>query len=438
LALPFVLLVLTLLLVAVSAVAHQGLGTLQQAKLEEFKKQAVLAAEAGVADAIEQMVNNSALDGPVAEVEMEVGATYSFVVFNNFTGGSPTLASNGAEVPAGCAYILSTGEMGTISRQVGATVRPGAASALGIAIGVGGRINMSGSKRVTGTVKANGDIDFSGSTRIEPLDGSGQLLSNSSITVSGSTRVDDTQDVLARSGISGSIRGAYNIDGADSSAATEAFINDYRTDNSLLPGEKGSVLPNPKIEDLLNGAVIHDPDGDPTTNNGPENSGDLDLGGKVHFFPYGVNFSGSTRITGPGTIVTAGGHPIDFSGSSRLAEVNLVALRTVYTDPVTGTDYAVNTSNNASITVSGSSRITGMVYAHDGINGSGSLRIEGLLIAYDSLTGNLNKSGSTRVELDSTVLAKIPGFEPWANGFGGEGGIPAGSGSVGVISWERL
>ena len=203
-ALPFVLLVLTLLLVAVSAVAHQGLGTLQQAKLEEFKKQAVLAAEAGVADAIEQMVDNAALDGPVAEVEMEIGAAYSFVVFNNLTGGAPIFASNGAEVPAGCAYILSTGEMGTISREVGAIVSPGAASALGIAIGVGGSIDMSGSKRVTGTVKANGDINFSGSTRIEPLDGSGQLLSSSSISVSGSTRVDDTQDVLSRGGISGS------------------------------------------------------------------------------------------------------------------------------------------------------------------------------------------------------------------------------------------
>ncbi len=435
---PFVLLVLTLLLVAVSAVAHQGLGTLQQAKLEEFKKQAVLAAEAGVADAMEQMVDNSALDGPVPEVEMEIGAAYSFVVFNNLAGGGPIFASNGAEVPAGCAYILSTGEMGTISREVGVMVSPGAASALGIAIGVGGDIDMSGSKRVTGTVKANGNIRFSGSTRIEPLDGSGQLLSSSSISVSGSTRVDDTQDVLSRSGISGSIRGGYTINGSDSSGATEPFINDYRTTNSLLPGEKGSVLPNPDINALLAGAVIHDPDGDPATNNGPEDTGDLDLGGQVHFFPYGVNCSGSTRITGPGTIVVGGGHPINFSGSSRIAEVNLVAIRGAYTDPVTGTDYAINSSNNASITFSGSSRITGLVYAHDGINDSGSLRLEGVLIAYDSVNGDLNTSGSSRIELDSTVLAGIPGFEPWADGFGGEGGIPAGSGSVGVISWERL
>ena len=79
-ALPFVLLVLTLLLVAVSAVAHQGLGTLQQAKLEEFKKQAVLAAEAGVADAIEQMVDNAALDGPVAEVEISAGFEFDVPV----------------------------------------------------------------------------------------------------------------------------------------------------------------------------------------------------------------------------------------------------------------------------------------------------------------------------------------------------------------------
>lgn len=427
-ALPFVLLVLTLLLVAVSAVAHQGLGTLQQAKLEEFKKQAVLAAEAGVADAIEQMVDNAALDGPVAEVEMEIGAAYSFVVFNNLTGGAPIFASNGAEVPAGCAYILSTGEMGTISREVGAIVSPGAASALGIAIGVGGSIDMSGSKRVTGTVKANGDINFSGSTRIEPLDGSGQLLSSSSISVSGSTRVDDTQDVLSRGGISGSIRGGYTVSGSDSSAATEPFINDYRTVNQLYPGEKGSVLPNPDPAVLLAGAVIHT----------ETNPSDLVLNGDVHFFPYGASFSGSTNITGPGTIVVGGGYPLNFSGSSRIAEVNLIAIRGTMIDPVTSAPFPTNTSNNASISFSGSSRITGLVYAHDGIDDSGSLRLEGILIAYDSVNGDLNTSGSSRIELDSTVLADIPGFEPWADGFGGEGGIPAGSSSVGVISWERL
>ncbi|MCA9780152.1 MAG: hypothetical protein KC800_25675 [Candidatus Eremiobacteraeota bacterium] len=410
-----------------SAVAHQGLGTLQQAKLEEFKKQAVLAAEAGAVDAMEQMVDNPGLDGSFPEVDMGIGATYSFVVFNNLTGGGPIVASNGAEVPGGCAYILSTGEMGTISREAGVMVSPGAASALGIAIGVGGLIDMSGSKRVTGTVKANGSIKFSGSSRIEPIDGSGQLLSSSSISVSGSTRVDDTQDVLARSGISGSIRGGYTIDGSDSSVATEPFINDYRTTNALLPGEKGSVLPNPDPAVLLAGAVIH-------TETDPS---DLDLGGNVHFFPYGANFSGSTNITGPGTIVVGGGHPMSFSGSSRIAEVNLIAIRGTTVD-ADGNPYPEQFPPNASISFSGSSRITGLIYAHDGIDDSGSLRVEGLVIAYDSVNGNLNTSGSSRIELDSTVLADIPGFEPWADGFGGEGGIPAGTGSIGVISWERL
>jgi hypothetical protein len=424
LALPFVLLVLTLLLVAVSAVAHQGLGTLQQAKLTEFSKQAAYAAEAGVADALEQLVDDQSLDGPLLpKVEMAVGASYIPTIYNNFSGGASISAPNGAEIPAGYAYILSEGELGTIKRRVGVLVSPGAASALGIAIGVGGQVDMSGSKRVTGSVKANGNIDFGGSTRIEPSDGSGRLLSSGSISVSGSTRVDDTQDVLARSGISGSIRGGNEVNGSDSTVATEPFINDYRTNNSTAAGEKGSVLPNPDPAALLTGAEVHDTGGLPFTT-------DIDLDGKVHFFPYGVDFSGSTNITGPGTIVSGGGYPIKMSGSTRVVDVNLVAIR----DGFGGLPTVPG--NDASIRLSGSSRVSGLVYAHHGIDVSGSFRLTGLLISYDPILGNLDTSGSTRVTLDSTVLSKIPGFEPWANGFGGTGGAP--TSSIGVVSWERL
>ncbi|MFA5505843.1 MAG: hypothetical protein WC423_10485 [Vulcanimicrobiota bacterium] len=425
--------VLALLLVAVSAVAQQGLGTLRQARVEESKKQAVLAAEAAAVDAMEQLVSDPTFEGPVAEVEMDIGATYSATILNNTTaGGGTQFASNGAEVPEGCAYILAQGEMGTIRRQVGVLVTRGSASALGIAVGVGGLVDMSGSKRIAGTIKANGDIDLSGSTRIEPLDSSGQLLSSKAISVSGSTRIDDTQDVLARNGVSGNIRGAYEINGSDTSVSTEPFINDYRTTNSLLSGEKGSVLPNPDPTVLLAGAIIYDDDGDPLTTQGPASPDDLNLGGQVHYFPYGLDFSGSSTITGPGTVVVGGGYPMNFSGSSRIAQVNLVAIRGSYNG------FPNTPSNDASISLSGSSRITGLVYAHDGVDVSGSFRLEGLVIAYDSVTGNFTTSGSTRIELDSTVLADIPGFEPWADGFGGTGGIPAGSASFGVVSWERL
>jgi hypothetical protein len=432
LALPFVLLVLTLLLVAVSAVAHKGLGTLQQAKLEEFRKQATFAAEAGVADAVEQLVDDPNLNGALPEVEMAVGAAYIPTIYNNFgTGGGTILAPNGAEIPEGYAYILSEGRLGTSKRRVGVLVTQGAASALGIGIGVGRNLTMGGSKRLTGSVKANGDINLSGSTRIQPEDGSGRLLSSSSISVGGSTRIDDTQDVLARSGVSGRITGANSVDGGDSSPATEPFINDYRTANSLAPGEKGSVLPNPKPAALLASAVIHDADGDPTTAEGAFTS-DIDLQGKVHYFPYGVDFSGSTTITGPGTIVTGGGNPINFQGSTRIADVNLVAIRDAYNG------FPSTLSNNASITLGGSSRVTGLVYAHHGIDIQGSFRLQGIIISYDPLSGDLNTQGSTRVTLDSTVLSGIPGFEPWANGFGGDGGLPVGSTSIGVASWERL
>ena len=315
---------------------------------------------------------------------------------------------------------------------MGVLISPGAASSLGIGLGIGGDIDMSGSKRITGSVKANGTVNFSGSTRIEPSDGSGRLLSSESITVSGSTRMDDTQDALARTGIFGSIRGGNEKNGGDSSIATEPFIIDYtRYDNSTSPPEKGSVLPNPDPAVLLAGAVIHDADNDPLTAEGAW-TGDIDLQGQVHYFPYGVDFSGSTNIIGPGTIVSGGGNPINFSGSTRVVDVNLVAIRDSYNG------FPNTLSNDASINLSGSSRVTGLVYAHHGIDISGSFRLTGLMIAFDATKGNLDSSGSFRVTLDATVLSNIPGFEPWADGFGGDGGIPVGSESIGVISWERL
>lgn len=428
LALPFVLLVMTLLLVAVSAVAHQGLGTLQQAKIEEFRRQAVYAAEAGVADTIEQMVNDASLNGALPEVEMDVGAKYQVTIYSNFAGGGTQYAPNGAEIRDGYAYIYSVGTVGTITRRVGVLVTAGSASALGIAIGVGGNVNMGGGKRITGTVKASGDIDFGGSTRIEPLDGSGRVLASGSIKP-GPLRVDDTQDVLARNGISGSVSGGNEVNGNDSSPATEPFINDGRFVNQTMPGDAAGavVLPNPDPAVILAdpNTVVRDLDPliqDPLQLPYPE-AGVLSLGGKTYYYPDGIDLGSVSQIQGPGTIVVANGRPID-CGNKQVSGANLVAIG--------GPDYDLDTSD---ITYKSSKQFDGLMYAHDNITTQGAFRLNGLIISY---YGNFKSQGGTRVTLDATVLADIPGFGPWANGFGGSGGIPAGSTSIGVISWERL
>jgi hypothetical protein len=224
----------------------------------------------------------------------------------------------------------------------------------------------------------------------------------------------------------------------DVSNSTLPFIADGRTTNALLAGEEGEVLPNPDPNVLLAAAVTHY--SDPTVSPAPAPyagpypapngamvnvGGTLDLAGQVHYFPGGVSFSGSSAVVGAGTIVTGYGNPMTFQGSTTV-DGNLIALAS---DPTV--------ASNASITFQGSSDVKGLIYAHEDITFQGSFNLEGLVIAYRNGGGDLTTQGSTDITLDSTVLSDIPGFEAWANGFGGVGGIPGGSGPISARSWER-
>ena len=425
--LPFVLLVLTLLLITVSTVTKQGLGSLHQAKLDQYTKQALFAAEAGVQDAISQLVLDQAWAGPIAETQMEIGALYSATVFNNINPGGGTLAAtNGAQVPEGYAYILATGRYNSIERRVGVLVSPNSSNAFGIAIGVGGNAQMQGGKTIGGTIKASGDISLRGSSRIEPLEGSGRILAGGDISTQGSARMDEAQDVRARGGIQSqpAIRGALIVQGADTTPSTLPFIADGRTTNSLSPGEEGLILPNPDQSVLLDPA-------NPNLISHLETSvsGALNLNGQIHYFPDGVEFLGGSNITGPGTIVVGNGNQMSFQGSTGNLNANLIALRSPGQFPGGG---------NPSIRFQGNADINGLVYAHEDIETQGSFTLNGVLIAYRDGGGDLNTQGNTNINLDATVLATVPGLEAWANGFGGIGGPGIGSGSLSVVTWEKM
>ena len=414
------------MLITVSTVTKQGIGSLQQAKTQQFSKQAFFAAEAGACDALREIVENPSFAGPISTTPLPLGATYSVLITNNIAGGSgPMTASNGADVPEGFAYILATGVKGSISRRVGLLVSPGSATAFGVAIGAGGSVDMQGSKTIYGTIKASGDIDMQGSTRIIPLSGSGRVLSGADVRFQGSTRIDDSQDVRARGNIvtGGSTRGGLVFQSSDTTDDSLPFIADYRLTNALLPGESGVVLPNPDQSVLL----------DPTINTNlvihTETSlTDLTLNNQVHYFPDGISFSGSANIVGPGTIVVGNGNQMEFQGSTGTIDANLIALR----DPT-----QFPSGGNPSITFQGSSRVNGLIYAHEDVSFQGSSRVNGVVIAYRDGGGNIDTQGSTRITLDAEVFADIPGFESWAAGFGGVGGH-TGTGPISVDLWERM
>ncbi|HIB66760.1 MAG TPA: hypothetical protein EYO33_17005 [Phycisphaerales bacterium] len=421
-ALTFVLLVIALLMVIVSTVAVQGLGSLRQAKVEEHSKQALFAAESGAADAIRNLVEDPTYPGPLPTTTMSGGAEYSAVVFNNFAGTAPTTASNNADVPAGTTYVLATGEFAGLTRRVGVLVSPGSATAFGLALGSGGEVRMGGSKTVRGSIKANQDIRLQGSSTIIPLRGSGRLLSSQDVRTQGSTRVDDAQDVRARGTVNSTpaIRGGLTIQSGDTTESTLPFIIDYtRTTNQLLAGEQGLVLPNPDQTVLFSApnVVVHStPPALP-----------LDLNNQIHVFSVNQDF-GSGDITGTGTIVVADGASLKFQGSQNL-NANLIALRNSSQFPNSG---------NPTISFQGSTTVNGLIYAHEGIDVQGSFSLNGAMVAFRDGGAGIRTQGSTNITLDSSVFANVPGFESWALGFGGVGGIPAGAGPLSVVVWEAF
>ena len=420
------LFVIALMMITVATMSRQGIGSLTQAKGEQISKQAFFAAEAGASDALRNLVEDPNYAGPLASVTMAGGAEYSATILNNITPGAGTqFAANGAEVPEGFAYILATGINGHTERRVGLLVYRGSSTAFGVANGVGGDVSMQGSKTVSGTIKANGDIHLQGSSTINPSSGSGRLLSSGDIQTQGSARMDESQDARARGGVSSTpaIRGNPTVVSSDSTESTLPFINDGRITNSLSGSEQGLVLPNPDRALLIPADIATNPayvDHTGITSW----SGPLDLNNQIHYFPDGIDFQGSTVITGPGTIIVDHGNSMHFQGSTTV-EANLIALR----------DDASLNDGSPSITFQGSANVKGLVYAHQDIHFQGSSNIEGVIVAYK---GNFSTQGSNQFNLNSDVMAGIPGFDPWASGFGGLGGIPAGSGPMSVALWERL
>ncbi|MEW6281961.1 MAG: hypothetical protein AB1758_25375, partial [Candidatus Eremiobacterota bacterium] len=113
-ALVVVLLALLLLGVIAGGMAAVGSHTLQLSRSNLEGDQALLAADAGAWRTAGELVRNDAFPGYSPLALPTTGATYEVSV----TKG-PGTAPNGAAVPSGMCYVLSTGQFGQTVRQVG-------------------------------------------------------------------------------------------------------------------------------------------------------------------------------------------------------------------------------------------------------------------------------------------------------------------------------
>ncbi|MBI3924640.1 MAG: hypothetical protein HY319_03795 [Armatimonadetes bacterium] len=128
LALAIVLLLIPIVLVLGLGLATSGIGNLNSADAARYSKMAVFAAEAGISRAIRELTEDSAWSAGFTDIAMVNSATtYSVVVTNNSSGADFVTAPNGARVPPGTIYLLSTGtgRDGAARREVAVLLRPG-------------------------------------------------------------------------------------------------------------------------------------------------------------------------------------------------------------------------------------------------------------------------------------------------------------------------
>lgn len=129
--LPALLMVTVILVILASTLVRSGTSSLRLATHEQHSDQALYAAEAGLAAAVEEYDRTSELDGERKGTLEENGSTYRVLVLKNDDLSAKAvhhelLPPEGVTLPAGTMYLLSIGtsENGT-SRRAGALFRTG-------------------------------------------------------------------------------------------------------------------------------------------------------------------------------------------------------------------------------------------------------------------------------------------------------------------------
>lgn len=444
-AIPTVLLVLSVLVVIITAVFEVGFQTHFLTGVQHESQQSLYAAEAGVNQSFREIIAGTNGWNGYRDKAFGLQSKFSVEVFKG-----PMVVPNGPTIPANTAYLLATGTTrDRYPRQVGVLIQATAGSTLSspfaFALAAGHDVAISGGGSVNGSVKTSGSINLGGGIRINPYQGSGRMLAGDNINLGGGNKWDDSQDLRARNTIQKGSRTlgsdpANLIFPGDTTPDSQPFIADGRFTNTLSGSETGYIMPNPDPQTLLGltsdgaggylkdalGAYIMNPARtDVVIHSEVDISGTMNLGDKIHFYPNGVTIRGD--FSGQGSIVTGDGNPIVVESSVRGARVNLLALSWP-SQPKSG-----------DITFQRNVDITGMIYAHGKVYLDNNIDLLGMIIAY---SGDITESGGHRNITYDPGGFLLPGFDSWRNvapppGPGTATGIPSGR-PIQVLSWQRI
>lgn len=129
LSIAVVLMVLMIIIVIGLAIATVGIQNLNIHQKDRYVTEALNAADAGLQAAMQELKEDSALNGSPTELTNVAlptltSCTYSVVITNNLTGSSAITAPDGTSVPAGSIYIVSTGtSLRNTSKKVASMAR---------------------------------------------------------------------------------------------------------------------------------------------------------------------------------------------------------------------------------------------------------------------------------------------------------------------------
>jgi hypothetical protein len=439
------LMVLTILMVIVFAIGAQGIWNLTFMTRENGNRMAFCAAESGLN---EQLLmyrrgttgwnsNRGSITNPLGPFSN--GAYYRVEVFDNSSGGNTMY--NGVNVPAATIYFCGWGYYQrssfsdfNVKRRIVVLVDPQIADAYNYAIASAGPIDLK-QIDIVGNIKCDGDLKIQSTTTMGPANHQGNMLVGGQI-LNGSSQIKfngfaagDQYECHAIYGVEtvGKIVDEQNNLQApywnapkttvvDSDARLKAFSNTGAT----APGtdSSGKVnLPNPDFSTVM--AKVSQ------TIYSTDYSGNLgNPSGSIYYFPNGVNFTG--KIVGNCSIVAGkAGAPgnIIFAPTGTFDQyiTNVIAL-----DGANGT-----APTNATIKIS-ASKLSGLVYCHGPITTQGCLVDAGSVISYKGGITGLDTNASANCYFKNDNIKNAPGFENWFR-VGG-----AGSGTVNIMSWQRM
>jgi len=419
LAIAVALTVLMILIIIGVAMSTVGIQNLNLVSADRDSKGAFYAAEAGIARALHEVKNSNTWNTGFSNTVLDItGNSYEVAVTNNSTGMSTVTAADGTSVPKGLVYIRSTGHAssGRVNRILAVMVQRGASNQFNYAIATGGDVELSAQTDITGTIKTSGKIDFMAACNIIPKDGEGRVLSSQTIYMKADTVMDSTQDMRARSTVTNpdKLLGTTELYPNDTTTDTLPFL----ADGSTTPPASGDqqALPNPDTGELLAAGTY-------TEHSETVIAGTLNLGGGVHYFPNGINFTPTARIVGEGTIVVGNGTTGQFDcplgAADDYAKCNIIAL-----------DGSNGTTGGSKLNFTRSIFVNGLIYSHGDVYGGGAnFRVKGSVICYGNGTGNLNSKANTDFALEPLPVV-CPGFEAWLGG-------GSGATSVTILSWEH-